>query len=358
MSEQIQDDMISRLSLSDSKAVVVLGMHRSGTSLITRSLEACGVQLGHRLIAGGRDNEKGYFEDAAINQLNENILSEMERAWYSILLPEIESDVRSSYVEKGLSVLRSGFLGMKTWAVKEPRITRLHFIWERIFELSGADVHYLLANRHPFSVAASLARRDQISRLHALVLWLIHQAAGLQTILAHGGIVVDYDLVMDRPSEQLDRIARYIDTQPTNPDEFISGFIDKGLRHCNYSDASSQPDANEIEKIAVRMYRFLRKAAENNSVLDAQEAGLLLADIKSSLARNEDWLQAMDRIALLQHRQDMAKQTILAEQMEDMRKVILRQESRITWMEGRFFYSWPRKVRRLLANSLETNRLA
>jgi hypothetical protein len=60
---------------SDKRLVVVLGMHRSGTSAITRALEVLGVNVGTNLLPPvDGDNAKGFFEDVEINSLNVEIL--------------------------------------------------------------------------------------------------------------------------------------------------------------------------------------------------------------------------------------------------------------------------------------------
>ena len=51
-------------------AVVVLGAGRSGTSAITRALQAIGVDLGDDLRPGGGKNPTGFFEDQARRRHN------------------------------------------------------------------------------------------------------------------------------------------------------------------------------------------------------------------------------------------------------------------------------------------------
>ena len=46
-----------------NKVLVILGMHRSGTSLVANWLHDCGLHVGDRLLEGTFANEKGYFED-------------------------------------------------------------------------------------------------------------------------------------------------------------------------------------------------------------------------------------------------------------------------------------------------------
>lgn len=62
--------------------IVVLGMHRSGTSVITRGLQTMGVGLGHNLMpAIANNNDKGFFEDLEINALNMAMLKSIGSEW-------------------------------------------------------------------------------------------------------------------------------------------------------------------------------------------------------------------------------------------------------------------------------------
>ena len=76
------------------KLIVVLGMHRSGTSAITRGLICLGVQLGNRLIPPIEgNNDKGFWEDIDLNNLNNEILETIYKEWHyfvSIQQEEIE----------------------------------------------------------------------------------------------------------------------------------------------------------------------------------------------------------------------------------------------------------------------------
>ena len=57
------------------RLIVVLGMHRSGTSAITRGLQVMGVGLGDRMMPAMPDNVKGFWEDVDLNALNMEMLS-------------------------------------------------------------------------------------------------------------------------------------------------------------------------------------------------------------------------------------------------------------------------------------------
>ena len=57
--------------------VVILGMHRSGTSLVTSSLPLLGFPVGDNLMLGNEDNPRGFFEDLDVVSLNDDLLSVM-----------------------------------------------------------------------------------------------------------------------------------------------------------------------------------------------------------------------------------------------------------------------------------------
>lgn len=90
--------------------VVVLGMHRSGTSVVTRALRSVGVSLGDRLmpaIAGV--NDKGFWEDLDIVNLNERLLSACGHVWHSVrsLKPgDVERLCEQGYLKEALQLLR------------------------------------------------------------------------------------------------------------------------------------------------------------------------------------------------------------------------------------------------------------
>lgn len=66
-----------------SVAVVVLGMHRSGTSAVARALLTLGVNLGRNLMGGSPDNPKGYWENRVFVKINERLLSSLGLRWHS-----------------------------------------------------------------------------------------------------------------------------------------------------------------------------------------------------------------------------------------------------------------------------------
>ncbi len=72
---------IDNKNSQNKRLVMILGMHRSGTSLITRGLKIFGVELGNNLMPPQESNPKGFYEDLDINALDMEMLKAIEMDW-------------------------------------------------------------------------------------------------------------------------------------------------------------------------------------------------------------------------------------------------------------------------------------
>ena len=76
--------LIPRLFIkNNSPILIILGMHRSGTSCITRMFNLSGVSLGTDLFPPAEDNSEGYWEDARFVRINNKILKNSNGSWYN-----------------------------------------------------------------------------------------------------------------------------------------------------------------------------------------------------------------------------------------------------------------------------------
>ncbi|MCY1264997.1 hypothetical protein D9M68_142010 [compost metagenome] len=223
------------------RVLVVLGMHRSGTSVLSAGLEALGVEFGDNLIPARADNPKGYWEDARLVELNEEILAACGFSSGDIGL----SDGRVSdpahfgdWVRRAGLLLEELLVGKSLLGIKDPRMPRLMPIWQAAFDALGLRVDYVIAARHPLSVAASLAARDQLSQEKSLLLWYEHSCRAIQWALCRGAVVADYDQLLATPWEELSRIGQRLSLQLDEPGfaRFTEEVLDVGLRHSSHDE--------------------------------------------------------------------------------------------------------------------------
>ena len=111
--------------LENSTAVIVLGMHRSGTSALAGILHHLGVELGERLMDASADNPRGYWEHRDVVAVDQRLMTELGRAWDDIgpLPPGWENGAAAARAGCELTtILARDFAGMALWGLKDPPI--------------------------------------------------------------------------------------------------------------------------------------------------------------------------------------------------------------------------------------------
>jgi len=110
------------------RLIVVLGMHRSGTSAVTRALQVVGVELGEHFLPPDHRNEKGYWEDAEIQALNVEMLRALGRDWKSlapISTRDVETMHELGFHDRACALLARKIDGKALYGLKDPRIIKL-----------------------------------------------------------------------------------------------------------------------------------------------------------------------------------------------------------------------------------------
>jgi LPS sulfotransferase NodH len=264
--------------MPSSRAIVVLGMHRSGTSVLTRGLQGLGISLGADFLGAQPDNPTGYWENNGIVDLNERLLRVLGLNWESISLIE-DAQWRRSEVQalstEAASYLQSHFLQYPLWGFKDPRTIRLLPFWRAVFEQAGVDDQYVVAIRTPLGVATSLLRRQNIAPARSHLLSLVYLLPTLHEIAGKPFVVTDYDLFVADPRAQLARIAGALkipmdETNPAEIEQFSRDFLDPGLRHSYFSrhDFDTIP---EISPLIREAYLWLHQLATDQLAPDAPE---------------------------------------------------------------------------------------
>lgn len=254
-----------------TQVTIVLGMHRSGTSVIARGLAACGVSLGSNLLGADVSNPSGHWEDLGMFEINEKILKFHHVGWHDLFrfsAQFLSSPQAAQLLDEACRYVLNTFSRETHWSFKDPRTLRTLPFWIQVFERCEMDVSYLLAIRNPRSVVASLKKRNQ--RLfaekfldeQAYLLWLSHIVPNLKGIMGRPGVVVDYDEFMAAPESFLRGICESLKMKPEPDDEraineFTRGFVDEKLRHSRFDVSLTEATAYG-ERLAVETYSLIK----------------------------------------------------------------------------------------------------
>ncbi|SMC03918.1 Sulfotransferase family protein [Sulfobacillus thermosulfidooxidans DSM 9293] len=235
------------------RAIVVLGMHRSGTSVIAAGLRVLGVDWGRddEFLPLATDNPKGHFEWADVVYWHEVLLAVLGRRWndWAALPPEwLDQPSVQAVAETMTALVRQRFGEHTLWGFKDPRTCLFVPLWERIFSRLDVVPNYVVVIRHPLSVAYSLQRRDGMTLAEGLQLWMRYVMDSLQSTHGARRVIVDYDDWLADPIGILERVARMLDLAwPPDPrlvSTYCNEFVDENLRHDkrSWTDMASSPD--------------------------------------------------------------------------------------------------------------------
>ncbi len=225
------------------RVYAVAGMHRAGTSVVARALQALGVDLGaHLMSADVRMNARGFFEDLDLVRIDDALLAACGADWKNVaLLDDVDwaGSTFAACADEARALLAARLATNGTYGCKDPRIPRLLPFWQRQFAAAGVADHYVIAIRHPLSVLASLTTRDHLDLRRSAWLWLIHLVCAMHYTAGQPRVVVDYDRMLAGPDVELERMRIALSLAPV-PDaatanaSFARDFLSQGLRHAEH----------------------------------------------------------------------------------------------------------------------------
>lgn len=230
-----------------SHAILVLGMHRSGTSAATRMLNLLGVDLGASVLPPvPNDNDTGFWEHRDAFDTHERLLEGLGRSWHDVRdLPEgwLDAPATAKAHAEVRALIDREFQHSPLWAVKDPRMCRLAPLWLRALADTGVGVSAVLVVRHPVEVVSSLHARNGWARAHSLLMWTQHLVEAERATREVPRALVTYDDLLADWHGVASRIEQALKiTWPRRPDiarADIEAFLDAGARHHTSSDRTA-----------------------------------------------------------------------------------------------------------------------
>ena len=208
--------------MSATSPIVVLGMHRSGTSCLAGSLQQRGLFLGE-VYESRPYNRKGNRENQRIMDLNDAVLAASGGRWNQPPARLAWSPAEAAERDAIVAAMEADGDGA-TWGFKDPRtLLTLAFWRERL-----PDARFAGTFRHPAQVARSLTARDPAMPVEAaLELWHAYNARLLALHAEAPFPLVDFDCRRDDYVARVDALARALGlpAPETHHDEFFDGAL-------------------------------------------------------------------------------------------------------------------------------------
>lgn len=198
-----------------SDVFVVIGMHRTGTSLVSSMLHAVGIPMcSHRRCGSPHPSQpQGHWEDRAFLRLNRRILDDAKGSWKRIPKTEWLRDSVVEHYDEMQELLERRSLNTPTWGWKEPRTTLLAEFWHTVLLGAGHKPHYIITGRDREEIVLSLIKRNGGNPVAWRKLSLAYESAILRFLEDHepDHIRVQFaQLVSDESLAEAKRLAAYI----------------------------------------------------------------------------------------------------------------------------------------------------
>lgn len=265
---------MTSLAALNKRLIIVLGMHRSGTSVVTRALAALDIDLGTDLMAGNSFNEKGYYEDIEIYNLNNKLLQAINADWFK-LGPIRKNELLeiNNLRYEAIQLLEKKFSDRDLFAIKDPRFCILLPFWKSVFTELNLKVDYIFAIRNPLSVSLSLLKRNNFPHELNYLMWLSYVIHSFIEARNNIKLVVDFDRLMSNPKNELFRIAKALElpfnTNSKNIKEYVDLFLDKKLRHSEFRLDELNADPS-IPKDIFLLYNCLLRLSKDELSMDSE----------------------------------------------------------------------------------------
>ena len=255
--------------------LLVLGMHRSGTSSLAGAFARLGAKLPTTLLAPTPGNERGYNESERLLLLNEAALARAGTAWDDLRAfdcSRFSPETLEELTERLTTAFLEEFQGAPLCVVKDPRICRMMPLWSRIFERAGYAIRPVVPLRLPLEVAQSLLRREGVPASKGVLLWLRHVLDAEahtrdlpRAFVEWSAFLSDWRSSLERAYAMIGLDApRFADAAAADVDSYLT----PNLRHNVFSIAEMAADPN-VNVWACDAYRALLALTERPYCPDA-----------------------------------------------------------------------------------------
>ncbi|MEI7028258.1 glycosyltransferase [Paenibacillus sp. y28] len=260
------------------RVVCVLGMHRSGTSAITRGINLLGAYIGedYQLLPPNDENMEGFWEHSEIVKVHDEILQVLSSSWNTRLsLPDgWQKDEKIQPLKRALiNIVKQDFYKHDLWVWKDPRTCLLLPIWIDILEELNIEPSFVLVIRNPLNVAKSLEKRNGMILEEGLANWALHTLNSLIFTKDYRRTIVHYDEYVEDWYTNLRHISKMIDLPWPEDEKFIiktmNDFIRPELRHNKINNISL--NKNQAPEFINEIYEYCLKCLKDEEFFQANQ---------------------------------------------------------------------------------------
>ncbi len=328
---------------SSRTCILVLGMHRSGTSAITRVLNFMGAALPQNILGANEGNETGHWEPENLLELHDELLSELDSSWddwQAIDLNKLSDDRYLNYKKRLQTLIKQEYKDAKLFVLKDPRICLLLPFYSELLEEINVEIKIVAQFRNPLDVMDSLQTRDEMLSSDAALLWLQYVLCSEKSSRNFKRVFVKYDDVLNDWRTCHGVIVSSLDVDWLYTLEEIEDQVDQFIspKHCHHSHKDEEvlfdPLLRQWVGEAYNALLVLQKKPNSDNAqkrLDEiaeefEKAAPMLVQIKKSLSHfykqqiseGEQQIAQKDNVIAEKQQQIVQKDNVIAEKQQQI----------------------------------------
>ncbi len=327
-----------------TRAICILGMHRSGTSTVARAINMMGVYLGEAddIMSPAPDNPEGFWERDDIVNVHDRLLQHYRKKWDTVSpLQEKwhKSEEIKIFREELIDIIRKHFVCHTLWAWKDPRTSLLLPIWKDILNELNVDLVCVFVVRNPLDVAKSLNKRNGFPYDKSYGIWFNYNVTALKAVSEISTYFISYDRLVSNWETELRLFSEAFDI-PWPEDSRIlvnemNSFIKPTLRH-SISDTDDMIK-NGIPRSVLELHELLVSLTGHVETIGSNVAFKKLADEFYMYSRffqddmNMLWEKTRQLVAMDQQLAEMHRQLVaMDQQLAEMHRQLTEKSMQIT----------------------------
>lgn len=261
------------------RPLFVLGIDRSGTSLVSELLSLWGAHAGDRELLGEANagNPHGYFEYEPMQEFVSSLIHGAGRpVWEPGFMDLMRQQASDPELRRRALDLAAGMeCADRPWFWKEPGFVLTLPFWTQLFP----DAVYLITLRNPCDSAASYKRffvppvlSDKLEvRVYFYLRWQFFMITIFGELKSYPHkLVVSYEELLQSPQAQCERICGFLDAEydailraPERANRMAQAISPDLWRNKGLVPFSAAPDASEPQK---ELFTYLRSRVDGDFV--------------------------------------------------------------------------------------------
>jgi hypothetical protein len=239
-----------------SDPVIILGMHRSGTSALGGALEPLGLTVGKSVMSPKQENPRGFYENNSLMEFHDKFLKSIRSHWRDITPVNQErfQGVAARRFQRKLLRLLTDEFGPDRPLIKDPRMCRLMPLWIPLLQEHFPQARFILPIRHPVEVAYSLRQRGDVTLDEGLKLWVVHVLESERSSRPFSRLFTTYDQLVQSPVPTVLRLAKDLGLSDKVDLAAISHQIDSTLRH---HQEPAWPNGEPLQALTLSIHQTL-----------------------------------------------------------------------------------------------------